>query len=139
MAEIKLNISQKGKTKKVVVEDAKFLQGKKLGEKFKGEGIDMPGYEFEISGGSDAAGFPMRNDVEGSNRKKVLIASGVGLRKKPRKGYRVRKTVAGNTIYDKTAQINLKVLKVGKPDIFAEVKEAPAEGTEAPTEEKKEE
>ncbi len=135
MAEIKLNISYKGKTKKVVIENAKFLFGKKIGDKIKGEGIDMPGYEFEISGGSDASGFPMRNDVEGTSRKRILIAGGVGLRKKPRKGFRTRKTVAGNTIYEKTAQVNLKVLKMGKDDLFAEPKtEASEEENPAPKE-----
>ena len=137
MAEVKLNISHKGKTKKVVVEDVKFLQGKKIGDKVKGEGLDMPGYEFQITGGSDASGFPMRKDVEGVNRKKVLLASGVGVRKRPRKGLRLRKTVAGNTIYEKTAQINLSVLKMGKEDLFAEPKEE-ASAEEKPAEEAKE-
>lgn len=135
MAEIKLNLGYKGKSKKVTVEDAKFLHGKKIGDKVKGEGIDMPGYEFEVTGGSDASGFPMRRDVDGTGRKKILATSGVGIRKLPRKGMRVRKLVAGNTIHAKTAQINMKVLKVGKEDIFAEAKpEAPSEGETAPAE-----
>lgn len=122
MAEIKLNMGHKGKTYKAVIaeDNIKFLAGKKIGDTFKGEGIDMPGYEFQITGGSDSAGFPMRKDVEGTSKKKILISSGVGLRKIPRKGYRVRKSVAGNTVYERTAQLNVKVIKEGKNKLGAE-------------------
>ena len=43
-------------------------------------------------------------------------------------GMRSRKTVAGNTIFEKTAQINLKVTKQGKEPLpMPEPKEAKAE------------
>jgi len=48
--------------------------------------------------------------------------SGVGIRKN-RRGRKVRKTVAGNTIYTKTAQINLKILKHGSKPLAEEKKE----------------
>ena len=132
--EIKINIGdpKTGKThKKVLAEDAaKILFGKKIGETFKGEAIDLSGYEFEIKGGSDSTGFPMRYDVQGTLRKRILIAGGVGFNPK-RKGIRRRKLVAGNEVYEKTAQINLKVVKYGKEPL-----EKPAEAT---SEEKKEE
>jgi len=59
----------------------------------------------------------MRKDVQGTSRKKILIVGGVGLRKTKYKGSKIRKIVAGNTIYEKTAQINLKVVKYGKEAI----------------------
>jgi small subunit ribosomal protein S6e len=79
----------------------------------------MPGYEFEISGGSDYCGFPMRKDVNGIMRKEILTTTGLGNRYK-RHGMRLRRTVSGNTIYNKTAQINLKVLKHGAEPLIKE-------------------
>ena len=69
----------------------------------------MTGVELLITGGSDNAGFPMRKDVRGGGRKKILIVAGVGARKKAA-GLRQRKTVSGNTISSRTVQINLKVV-----------------------------
>ena len=119
-----------GKTKQVEA-DTKVFIGKKIGESFKGELIDMPGYEFTITGGSDSSGFPMRFDVDSSSKKKILIVKGLGLRKPKREGNRVRRTVSGNTVGKETAQINVKVTKAGKEPLFAEPAAESAEG-EAP-------
>jgi small subunit ribosomal protein S6e len=124
MAQYKLVIGDKsGKCKQVEVKDdnAKFFMGKKLGDKVKGEAIDMPGYEFEITGGADYCGFPMRQDVEGPVRKQLMIVNGLGIQKSDN-GVRHRRTVCGNTIHDKISQISLKVLKAGKTPLFEEVK-----------------
>ncbi len=149
MAEFKVVIGdKKGKCvqKEVKDADAKHFIGLKIGDKVNGELLGLTGYEFEITGGSDNAGFPMRSDMPGSARKKILAISGVGIdnkkkyRDKKKKGLRVmegmrqRKTVAGNTIYDGIAQINLKILKAGsQPLAEAPAAEAPKEG-EAPAE-----
>jgi small subunit ribosomal protein S6e len=121
MAEIKLNIgdskSKKTYTKAINESTLGGFIGKKIGDSIKGELIDLPGYEMEITGGSDYSGFPMRKDVMGFARKKILIVSGVGLRTNKRAGRRVRKSVAGNTVYERTAQINLKVTKWGSEPI----------------------
>jgi small subunit ribosomal protein S6e len=98
--------------KEVAEPDANSFLGKKVGDKVTGEAIGFTGYEFEITGGSDYAGFPMRKDIQGVGRKKILAVEGVGL-KKIAKGIRVRKTVCGNTIHPKITQINLKVTKAG--------------------------
>ena len=120
--------------KDVAEPDAKNLIGKKVGEVIKGELIGLTGYEFEISGGSDYAGFPMRKDVAGMGRKRILAVAGVGLKKKA-KGIRVRKTVCGNTIHANISQVNLKVLKEGKEKLGApEAKEGEAPKEEAPKE-----
>ena len=146
--EFKINISdpKTGKTVKKVVSDqaAQAFLKKRISEKINGDEIGFAGYEFEITGGSDYCGFPMRRDVRGTARKRILIVSGVGIRKKKksRKGKKIRRTVAGNTIYSKTAQINLKILKHGsKPLAEAERKEGEAapDPAKAPKEDKKEE
>ncbi|MAG38934.1 30S ribosomal protein S6e [Candidatus Woesearchaeota archaeon] len=125
-------------------DEAKEFLRRKIGDKINGNKIGLNGYEFEITGGSDASGFPMRKDVSGTARKKILIYSGVGTRHK-RKGTRLRRRVAGNTIISKTSQINMKVLKHGK-DSLGDVKpeseakeEAPKEVEAKPVEEKKDE
>jgi len=128
--DLKLNIADKsGKCiKKELKEDAAgFLFGKKVSDKIRGESIDMPGYEFEITGGSDYCGFPMRKDVNGVMRKQILTTTATGNKYK-RAGMRLRRTVAGNTIHNKTSQVNLKVIKYGPTPLIAE----------APKEEKKE-
>jgi small subunit ribosomal protein S6e len=135
MAEFKLVIGDP-KTKKTIQkevkeEEAKIFLNKKIGDKVKGDSFNLPGYEFEIRGGSDACGFPMRKDLPGSTRKKILSVASLGIKTKF-KGVKVRKTVAGNTIYDKTSQINLKILKEGKAPLVEKKEE------EAPKEEKTE-
>ena len=126
MAEFKLVINdpKTGKSTQKEVKDliAKKFLGLRVGSLVKGEIIDMPGYELEVRGGSDHAGFPMRPDLKVTGRKKVLITKGVGLREK-RKGIRRRKTVCGNTIFAKIVQINLKIVKYGKAIKEAETKE----------------
>ncbi len=149
MAEFKLSIGdpKSGKTIQIEVKDenaAAFLN-KKIGDKIKGEVIDKPGYELEITGGADYCGFPMRKDLEGPIRKKVMITEGVGIRN-PNKGIRKRKTVCGNTIHEKITQISMKVVKYGKTPLVetpaeepkeGEVEEKPAEKKEQPKKEEK--
>lgn len=129
--EYKLNLGdpKTGKTfKKDVKEaEAKVFFGKKMGDKVEGSKIGLEGYEFEICGGSDYCGFPMRKDVQGGTRKRVLITKGVG-NQDNWGGRRRRRTVVGNMISDKITQINLKILKQGKASLEApKAEEAPAE------------
>jgi len=127
--DVKINIGDP-KTKKCVqkeIKDTNVFLGKKLGEKIEGDSFGFAGYEFEITGGSDDSGFPMRRDVEGIGRKRILAVSGIGM-KKSANGVRQRKTMAGNTVHEKTSQINMKVIKAGKEPLFEEkAEEKPAE------------
>ena len=130
MAEFKLTIAdpKTGKCVKKTVEGdaAKSFIGLGIGDTVKGETIDLTGYEFLITGGSDYCGFPMRKGISGA-RKRVLIGKGVGFRG-AKKGIRRRKTVCGERINDKVVQINLKITKMGKAKLAEEKKEeAPAE------------
>ena len=117
MASFKLNIAdpKTGKCYKTEAKDAQAspFMGMNIGEKIDGSKIGLDGYELEITGGSDYCGFPMRRDVMGVARKKILSTKGIGIQDIDT-GDRKRKTVAGNTVFDKTSQVNLKVVKHGK-------------------------
>lgn len=138
MVQFKLVISEKEKAvqKEVKDDQASVFLNKKIGDKVNGDEIGFSGYEFEITGGSDNCGFPMRKDIDGMSRQKIFTVASTGVNIE-RKGIRKRKTVAANTVYEGTAQINLKVVKKGKDPLIEEAKPE-AEG-EAPKEEKKEE
>ena len=136
MAEFKLVIGTKsGKCvqREIKEADANSFLGKKIGQSIAGESFGLSGYEFLITGGSDNCGFPMRQDLEGSTRRKIFVVAGssVGLKKKKKsKGCRIKKSVAGNTVFEKTAQINLKLLKGDEKALLAPAEEKPAEGEE---------
>ena len=121
---------------KEISEDlSRTLWGKKIGDKIAGDSIGFAGYEFLISGGSDYCGFPMRVDVSGPVRKRILAVKGVGL-KQVAKGIRVRKTVCGNTLHPKIIQVNVSVLKEGSEPLAPPkeaVKEPAKEKSAAPT------
>ena len=121
----KINISNKeGKTYKVELESEE-LNGKQLHDKIQGKEIlpTLEGYELEITGASDKAGFTAMENVEGIGLKKILLTVGKGMHKRskgvkkknPRtqKGLRLRKTVRGKVISPDIVQINMKVVKVG--------------------------
>lgn len=140
MVGFKLVISTKdGKSVQKEVKDleARGLVGKKIGDVIKGELLGLAGSEFQITGGSDYCGFPMRKDVPGTARKRILAVKGIGIKKKA-KGIRQRKTVCGNTIHPRISQVNLKVLKEGAVKIKAEKKgEETEEGEKAEGKEEK--
>lgn len=98
---------------KEVEEGVSGLIGKRVGEKFPGGFLGLEGYELEITGGSDRQGFPMRPDVEGQARKKILLAFPPGFHPE-REGERKRKSVRGNTISRDISQVNVRVVKPGK-------------------------
>jgi len=127
MVEITVNIAHPEKnmstTKSLSDEEAEVLHGMQLGDELDGSNIGLDGYSFLITGGSDRAGFPMRQEVFGMGRQKVLIKGGVGLRKN-REGRRVRRTVSGNTIYEETSQVNVKVVEEGDKALFEDPEES---------------
>jgi len=92
------------------------LVGKKIGETVDGIYFKLPGYKLQITGGSDKDGFPMRHDLPGQQRSKLLLSGGTGFRP-ARKGMRKRKAVRGNTVGPTTVQLNLKVVANGPTPI----------------------
>ena len=144
----KLNISEKGKAWKIE-SASEELAGKKIGDTIEGINIseDLTGYTLKITGATDTSGFPHKPDVQGSEIRRVILTKGWGMHKKPRwsgkkkvstvKGLRLRKTVRGQQLSEKTSQINLIVTKHGsKPliEIFPDQnkpKEKPAQAVPA--------
>jgi len=110
----KINVSHKGKTLKYEEIDNENLIDKMIKDKIEGKDIslDLEGYELEITGTSDKAGFPGMPNIQGTALKRVLLKKGKCMKDK-RKGVRLRKTVRGNTISLDTIQINTKVIKEG--------------------------
>lgn len=124
--------------------EAESIIGRKIGEKISGDEIsnDLAGYELQITGASDKAGFPAKSDLEGTGLRKVMLTRGFSLhklrkkkktapRKKIKKGFKKRRTLRANTITSDIVQINLKVLKEGSKKfdeiLPAKQKEKPAQ------------
>ncbi len=120
------------KTKKAyqIEKDVPSLIGVKIGDKFDGSMLGLSGFTLKVTGGSDKEGFPMRPDLQGTARKKVLLTKSVGFRgrktikKKGKKklvkvkGMRKRKYVRGNTISDEIMQVNCKIVE-GEGDVVS--------------------
>lgn len=117
MAKFKLTISDpEAKTSKAIELEgprANPLIGRKVGEVIDGSIVDLPGYKVQITGGSDKDGFPLRLNVHGGVRRKVILSGGVGFNPK-NKGERRRKTVRGNVITEDVIQINMKIVEKPK-------------------------
>lgn len=114
MAKFKIIVSdpKTGKAKSVEVEGPRAIPliGKKIGDTFDGSLIGMHGVKLLICGGCDKDGFPMRPDVHGGVKARVLLSGGVGFKPND-KGERRRKTIRGNTITEDTMQINVKIIE----------------------------
>jgi len=128
----KLNISAadgefKSESRKITLDENRFsrLEGMKMGDTVRGGLIGFPNYEFVITGGSDSSGFPMRKDIHGPVKRKILVSKrSTGYRPK-REGQKRRKTVRGNEITADMTLVNLKVTKFGEAELFR-----PGEGEE---------
>ncbi|MBI2673507.1 30S ribosomal protein S6e [Candidatus Woesearchaeota archaeon] len=114
MQEFRTTISdpKTGKSYNKTLNTDLFL-GKRIKDKINGDDLGLKGYELELTGGSDKAGFAMRYDLSGIGRKKILAIKGTGLSKSKKRGINIRKTVKGNTVNQDIIQINLKVTKEG--------------------------
>jgi small subunit ribosomal protein S6e len=112
MAKFKVIVSdpQAGTSKVVELEEARAAPfiGRRVGETMDGSVVDLPAHTVQILGGSDKDGVPMRGNVHGGVRRRVVLSGGAGFSPK-KKGERKRKTVRGNIITDEIAQINMKI------------------------------
>ncbi|RLI03160.1 30S ribosomal protein S6e [Candidatus Bathyarchaeota archaeon] len=114
MVKFKITISnpKNGRSETVEVEGAKAypLIGKSIGDTVDGSILGLQFKKLLITGGTDKDGFPMRPDVHGGVKAKILLSGGVGFH--PRvEGERRRKTVRGRIITEDIVQINMKVLE----------------------------
>ncbi|HDD69976.1 MAG TPA: 30S ribosomal protein S6e [Candidatus Bathyarchaeota archaeon] len=117
MAKFKVIISdpEDGTSKMVELEEARTvpLIGRKIGEIIEGAIVGLPGHKLQITGGSDKDGFPMRRNVHGGVRRKIILSGGTGFNPQ-KEGERRRKTVRGNVITEEIVQINLKIVEKPK-------------------------
>ena len=120
MVEFKAVIAdpKSGKTYKrdITGQYANVLVGRRIGEEIDGLFVGLPGYKLQIAGGSDKDGFPMRHDLPGPRRRRVLLSGGVGFHP-ARSGVRKKKTVRGNTVSPDILQLNLKITQRGPKSI----------------------
>ncbi len=101
------------------------LMSKRIGDELDGIFFDLPGYKLVLTGGSDKDGVPMRPDLPGPRRKRVLVSGGPGFRSK-KSGLRRRKTLRGNAVGPDTVQLNLTIVKYGPKSIEDAFKETVA-------------
>jgi len=117
MAKFKVVVSdpETGKSSVVEVEESRAvpLIGRRIGEIIDGSALGLSGHKVMITGGCDNAGFPMRPDVHGGVKSKVLLGGGVGYNA-VEKGIRRRKTIRGNIVTEDIAQINVKIVEKPK-------------------------
>jgi small subunit ribosomal protein S6e len=108
---------------------ASAFLGKRIGDEVDGGAVGLGGYRVKITGGSDRNGNPMRGDLPGMARKRLLLSAGVGFH--PRlEGERRRKMIRGNEITPDLVQVNAVVTAYGeKPlgEIFRKGEEKPGE------------
>ena len=116
MAEFKANISDpktgKSYQREISGNQANAILGKKIGDRIDGIFVEMPGYKLEVTGGADKDGFPMRMDLPGPRRKRILISRGLGFNPHM-DGERRRKSMRGNTVSPDTVQLNMKITTRG--------------------------
>ena len=97
-------------------EKSNALVGKSIGEEIDGIFFDLPGYRLKITGGFDVSGVPMRGDISGNQRRRLLMTNSVGFT--PLKdGQRKRKLIRGKNLSGDISQINLKVVEHGPKSI----------------------
>jgi small subunit ribosomal protein S6e len=117
MAKFKIIVSdpETGTSKVVELEETRAapLIGRRIGEMIDGSVVDLQGHKVQIMGGSDKDGFPMRRDVHGGVRRRVILSGGVGFNPQ-KEGERRRKTVRGNVITDEVVQLNMKIVEKPK-------------------------
>ncbi|NLU46086.1 MAG: 30S ribosomal protein S6e [Euryarchaeota archaeon] len=126
-----VNDVKTGKSYNVTVSGyhASSLDGKNIGDVVDGIFVGLPGYKLMITGGSDGNGTPMRSDLPGKRRRKLLLSEGIGFHERY-PGERRRVAVRGSTISSEIVQINMKITEYGSKSIeesFAANAEAQAE------------
>jgi small subunit ribosomal protein S6e len=122
-----------GTSQRVEIEAARMgpLVGTRIGQTVDGALAGMQGFKIKLTGGTDKDGIPMRPDVHGSAKARIILSGGVGYAPKS-KGEQRRKVVRGNTVSQETTFLNFVVVEAPKG---RRKKEAKAEA-EAPAEEK---
>ena len=109
--------------------------GRELGEEVDGSAVGLDGYTLELTGGSDDAGRPMREDIAGTSLSEVLVSERSTGYHPDRDGERRRVTVRGREVTDDAVQINATIAESGDqpvPVVLGD--EEPEEGAESDAE-----
>jgi small subunit ribosomal protein S6e len=97
-------------------QDANRFIGRSIGEEVDGGSVGLDGYTVELTGGSDTAGRPMREDIAGPALNAVLLSGGTGFNP-TRDGERRRVTVRGREVGEDTRQINATITDRGDQSV----------------------
>lgn len=125
-----------GTSQRVELEDARLrpLIGTRIGQVVDGAVADMQGYKIKLTGGTDKDGIPMRPDVHGSAKARVVLSGGTGYHP-PDKGEKKRKVVRGNMVSAETTFLNFMIVESPKARKKKPEPEPVEEATEEPSEE----
>ena len=125
-----------GTSQRVELDDQQLraLYGTRIGQVVEGAVAGMQGYKIKLTGGTDKDGIPMRPDVHGSAKARVILSGGVGYKPK-NKGDKKRKVVRGNAVSVETTFLNFAIVEA--PKGRKKAKKEPAEA-EAPAQEETE-
>lgn len=104
-----------GTSQRVEIEDAQLrpLVGTRIGMTIDGAIAGMQGYKLKLTGGTDKDGIPMRPDVHGSAKARIVLSGGVGYKPKE-KGMQKRKVVRGNRVSQETTYLNFSIVEAPK-------------------------
>lgn len=123
-----------GKSQKVEIEDTQMspLLGRRIGETMDGVIANLPGHRIQLTGGTDRDGIPMRPDVHGGVKARIILSGGVGFKPKKR-GERKRVTIRGNMVSTDTTFLNFKIVE--KPKVRKKSKTKEQESQKEETDE----
>jgi len=105
--------------------------GRELGEEVDGSAVGLDGYTLELTGGSDDAGRPMREDIAGASLTEVMLAERATGYHPERDGERRRVTVRGREVTEAVVQINATVSESGGDPIPVALGEEDADAATA--------
>jgi small subunit ribosomal protein S6e len=91
--------------------------GKELGGEVDGSAVGLDGFTLELTGGSDEAGRPMREDVAGASLTEIMLAERSTGYQPDRDGERRRVTVRGREVTEEVVQINAAVSEHGNQSV----------------------
>lgn len=100
-------------------QDANRFLGKEIGDDVDGGAVGLDGYTLALTGGSDTAGRPLRDDLPGPNLREILADERTVGYQPTRDGERRRVTVRGNEIGEEVAQLNASIVERGDTDVAA--------------------
>ena len=128
MAKFKIVLSdpETGRSQIVELEGSRAvpLVGRHLGEIIDGTAVGLGGHKLKITGGSDKDGFPMRPDIQGGVKTRVILSKGVGIHPTV-EGQRRRKTLRGRVITEEILQVNMKIVEKPKQTKKPSTKKTP--------------